>query len=290
MNINKFYLFVGLLLVLAALLAVAGVRKGTPNHVESVFLEKIDLVESRNELPEEANVKAALDKVMSYVKLDLAENAKELDATEDSLMLQLDAVFKTVTQQKVDGNREPLEFIRHTIREGKAASARTYYFLAALAALGAFIFLGGKAMNLQRKTKEKLISSAFFVTAVTSILILFLIMIFLFVEGLPIFDKVSVSDFLFGSGWYPTDEDDPEFGILPLIAGSFSVTALSSAIAIPLGVMTAIYMAEIASTRVREMVKPVIELLASLPSVVIGFFGMVVVAPFLQDAFGLATG
>lgn len=290
MKINKFYLFVGLLLIVAALLVVAGIRKGSPSHVEGVFLDKVDLVESRKELPEGANVKAALEKVLSYAKLNLVENAEELGVSEENLMLQLDGVFKTVTQQKVDPYKEPLEFIRDAVTESKASSARTYYFFAALFALAACAFLIGKAMNIQRKAKEKLISSAFLVTAATSILILFLIMIFLFIEGLPIFDVVSISDFLFGSGWYPTDEDDPEFGILPLIIGSFSVTALSSAIAIPLGVMTAIYMAEIASTRVREMVKPVIELLASLPSVVIGFFGMVVVAPFLQDSFGLATG
>ncbi|WP_078717911.1 phosphate ABC transporter permease subunit PstC [Paucidesulfovibrio gracilis] len=145
-------------------------------------------------------------------------------------------------------------------------------------------------MNLQRKTRDKLIQSVFFGTALTSIVVLGLIMVFLFLEGLPIFQKVDVMDFLFGYGWYPTDEDDPEFGIFPLIMGSLSVTALSSAIAIPLGVMTALYLAEIASLRVRNIVKPIIELLASLPSVVIGFFGMVVVAPFLQNSFDINTG
>jgi len=114
-------------------------------------------------------------------------------------------------------------------------------------------------------------------------------MIFLFMEGLPIFSKVSVGDFVFGKLWYPT-YDPPDFGILPLIVASVAVTAVSSFIAIPLGVMTAIYLAEIASSRMREIVKPVVELLAAIPSVVIGFFGMVVIAPHLQELLDIPTG
>ena len=126
-------------------------------------------------------------------------------------------------------------------------------------------------------------------TALVSIIALGLIMVYLFLEGLPIFQKVSVGDFIFGSSWYPTF-DPPEFGIFPLIVASLAVTALSSLIAIPLGVMTAVYLAEIATPRTRSVVKPLVELLAALPSVVIGFFGMVVVAPYLQDTFDLPTG
>jgi phosphate transport system permease protein len=96
-------------------------------------------------------------------------------------------------------------------------------------------------------------------------------------------------DFLFGHYWYPTDEP-PDFGILPLIAGSLSVTALSGLMAVPLGIMTAVYLAEIASPRVAEVVKPIVELMAAMPSVVIGFFGMVVVAPFIQDLFHIPVG
>ena len=144
-------------------------------------------------------------------------------------------------------------------------------------------------MAFSRKTKDDLIRNFLFLTALTSIVTLGLIMVYLFVEGLPIFKEVSVTDFLFGSLWYPTS-DPPDFGIFPLIVASLSVTALSSLMAIPLGVMTAIYLAEIASYRTRNFFKPVVELLAALPSVVIGFFGMVVVAPFLQETFDLATG
>ncbi|MFZ5426601.1 MAG: phosphate ABC transporter permease subunit PstC [Thermodesulfobacteriota bacterium] len=144
-------------------------------------------------------------------------------------------------------------------------------------------------MAISRKLKDDLIQKFFFLTALTSIVSLGLIMVYLFMEGAPIFRHVSVSDFLFGSYWYPTF-DPPEFGIFPLIAASLAVTAMSSLIAIPLGVMTAVYLAEIAGPRTRGIFKPVVELLAALPSVVIGFFGMVVVAPFLLDTFDLSTG
>lgn len=140
-----------------------------------------------------------------------------------------------------------------------------------------------------RQRKEKSIRLIFFLAASISILILSLIVVFLFMEGLPIFKEVSIGKFLFGREWYPTS-DPADFGILPLLIASIAVTVLSALVAIPLGVMTAIYLAEIASRRVRQIFKPIVELLAALPSVVIGFFGMVVVAPYLQQTFDLATG
>jgi phosphate transport system permease protein len=114
-------------------------------------------------------------------------------------------------------------------------------------------------------------------------------MLFLFAEGLPLFAGYKPLDFFFGTLWYPTAEP-PDFGVFPLIIGSVSVMLLATCIAVPLGVLTAAYLAEIAADGVRRIVKPFIELLAALPSVVIGFFGMVVVAPFLQQSFELSTG
>ena len=140
-----------------------------------------------------------------------------------------------------------------------------------------------------RRNREKLVRSGFFLIALASIVTLGLIVAFLFMEGLPIFGKASVKDFIFGKYWYPTS-DPPDFGIFPLIIASLAVTLTSSVISIPLGVLTALFLAETASQKVREIVKPVVELLAALPSVVIGFFGMVVVAPFLQNTFNIATG
>ena len=129
----------------------------------------------------------------------------------------------------------------------------------------------------------------FFTVASASIAVLTLIMLFLFTEGTPILEHVSFTDFIFGEYWYPTAEP-PEFGIFPLIIASLLVTILSGMVSIPLGIMTAVYLAEVARPKVGEIVKPVVELLAALPSVVIGFFGMVLVAPFLQDVFGIPTG
>ncbi|MDY6838956.1 MAG: phosphate ABC transporter permease subunit PstC [Thermodesulfobacteriota bacterium] len=144
-------------------------------------------------------------------------------------------------------------------------------------------------MATARRRKEQGIRVFFLGVALASITTLGLIVLFLFMEGLPIFREVSLQDFLFGRYWYPTD-DPGEFGIFALIVASVAVTLVSSAISIPLGVMTALYLAEIASSRLREWIKPIVELLAALPSVVIGFFGMVIVAPFLQEILDVATG
>lgn len=142
---------------------------------------------------------------------------------------------------------------------------------------------------MTRSFKELIIKRVFFLSASASILILALIVAFLFREGIPIFEHVPVRDFLFGSEWYPTFSP-PSFGIWPLIVGSFIVTFLSTLIAVPLGVLSAVYISEIAPPAIKEIAKPVIELLAGLPSVVLGFFGMVVLAPWLQDTFDLPTG
>jgi len=140
-----------------------------------------------------------------------------------------------------------------------------------------------------QETRERGMHVLFFSIAFVSIGILLMITLFLFMEGLPIFQKVPLKDFLFGIYWYPTS-DPPDFGIFPLIVGSISVTAFSAVISIPIGVATAIYLAEIATPKIREIFKPIVELLAALPSVVIGFFGMVIVAPFLQEVFDIPTG
>lgn len=144
-------------------------------------------------------------------------------------------------------------------------------------------------MSNIRQNRDRWIRRFFYCVALASITTLFLIAVFLFMEGLPIFSKVSLKGFIFGKYWYPTSEP-PDFGIFPLIMGSVGVTIVSAVMAVPLGVMTAVYLAEIASPGLREVVKPVVELLAALPSVVIGFFGMVLVAPFLQEVFDVATG
>ena len=142
---------------------------------------------------------------------------------------------------------------------------------------------------MTRYQKEIVIKNAFFVFSLISILILGMIVVFLFREGMPIFREVSLRDFLFGMEWYPT-YSPPSYGIWPLIVGSLIVTALSSLLAVPLGVLSAVYISEIAPTAIKEVLKTIIELLAGLPSVVLGFFGMVIAAPWLQETFDLPTG
>ena len=142
---------------------------------------------------------------------------------------------------------------------------------------------------MNRQTKEIIIKYIFFIFSLVSIIVLGLIVFSLFREGLPIFGKVSISNFLLGTEWYPTS-DPPLFGIFPLIVGSLIVTFFATLVAVPLGVLTAIYISEVAPKAVKEVLKSVIELLAGLPSVVLGFFGMVVVAPWLQNTFDLPTG
>lgn len=137
--------------------------------------------------------------------------------------------------------------------------------------------------------REKTIKHILHAVALVSLASLACIVGFLFMEGLPVLKYYSLTNFLFGDQWYPTS-DPPEFGIFPLIVGSLAVTAMAALLAVPLGVMTAAYLSELAGSTTRRLVKPVLELLAALPSVVVGFFGMVVVAPALQEYLGVDTG
>ncbi|MFC5271211.1 phosphate ABC transporter permease subunit PstC [Adhaeribacter terreus] len=102
--------------------------------------------------------------------------------------------------------------------------------------------------------------------------------------------NISVGDFLLGKEWYPTISPAVQMGVLPLILGTLWVSLGAILIALPLGLATSIYLAEIASKRVRNAMKPVIELLAGIPSVVYGFFGLVVLVPLIQKTFGLPVG
>ena len=133
------------------------------------------------------------------------------------------------------------------------------------------------------------IEKTFLVIGLSCVFILLLIMLFLFKEGLPLFKTVSPVDFILGTSWYPTSEN-PRYGVLPLIMASLSVTLLASLIAVPLSLAIAVYLSELATPLIREIIKPAVEVIASIPSVIIGFFGMVVVAPLLQEYFNLDTG
>lgn len=142
---------------------------------------------------------------------------------------------------------------------------------------------------INKNRRERMVEIGLTVLALTSPATLAGIVFYLFREGLPVFSQVTPLKFIFGTDWYPVG-DAPDFEIGSLIAGSLAVTVLSSLIAVPLGLATAAYLSEVASDKTRRIVKPFIELLAALPSVVIGFIGMVLVAPWLQNALGIATG
>ncbi len=134
--------------------------------------------------------------------------------------------------------------------------------------------------------KDKLITRIIQIAGFSSIIIVLMIFLFLLREGLPALYEVALSD-LFTTRWYPIED---YFGILPLFSGSLLVTIVSILIAIPFGVGTAVYIAEIAPRRVKEILKPMIEILAGIPSVVLGFIGIVFLSPTLRELLNLPTG
>ncbi|MBD3413563.1 MAG: phosphate ABC transporter permease subunit PstC [Candidatus Aminicenantes bacterium] len=139
------------------------------------------------------------------------------------------------------------------------------------------------------RIKEKIYKGIFSFLAFASLIFLVGITTTLFLEGLPVFKEVGFFDFIFGKSWYPTYEP-PEFGILPLILGSLWVTFGAVLFCVPIGVGSALFINELASKRVKAVLKPIIEILAGIPSIVYGFFGMVIVAPFIQRLLGLPVG
>ena len=143
-------------------------------------------------------------------------------------------------------------------------------------------------MILKRKKREGA-EIVLFLIAFSSLFFLIGIVVVLFAEGLPVFAHVSLSQFLLGRRWYPTSSP-PQFGALPLILGSLLVTAGGLLFAVPLGLFAGIFLAELCPPRGREILKPIVELLADIPSVVYGFFGVLVVAPFIRDFLSLSTG
>ncbi|MEN3184696.1 MAG: phosphate ABC transporter permease subunit PstC [Atribacterota bacterium] len=125
--------------------------------------------------------------------------------------------------------------------------------------------------------------------AFSSVAFILGIIFVLFIEGLPALSQISFFAFLFGKRWYPVSSP-PQFGLLPLLVGSLFVTLGGLAFAVPLGFLAAVFLAEICPRKAREAVKPVIEILAGIPSVVYGFFGVVFLAPSIQKIFQLPTG
>ena len=142
------------------------------------------------------------------------------------------------------------------------------------------------ATDSRRRWVEFAVEAFIRVVGLSSIGFVVLIFLFLMREGMPFFFEVPLGNLL-GTRWYPTFD---LFGMLPLILGSILVTVMAIVIALPLGVATAVFVREIAPNWAREFLKPMIEVLAGIPSVVLGFFGMTMVAPVVRETLGTPTG
>ena len=123
----------------------------------------------------------------------------------------------------------------------------------------------------------------FLAAACASIALVAMICFFLFANGLPTIGKIGVSDFLLGQKWRPNNDI---YGILPMIMGSLYVTLGACITGVPIGILTAVFMARFCPARIYKYLKPAVELLAGIPSVIYGFFGLVVMVPFIRDNFG----
>ena len=133
------------------------------------------------------------------------------------------------------------------------------------------------------KYKEKIMEIVFLLAACVSIIAVALICVFLFANGVPAMKEIGFADFLLGTEWRPGNDI---YGIFPMIVGSIYVTAGAIIIGVPIGLLTAVFMARYCPVRLYKIVKPAVELLAGIPSVVYGFFGMVVIVPLVRSNFG----
>jgi phosphate transport system permease protein len=145
------------------------------------------------------------------------------------------------------------------------------------------------ALRRRRRLGEKSVESVIFLAGILTIVILLGIIALLLKEGLPIFLDTPPWEFFFGTEWYPVSEP-PTFGITSFFVSTIWITLVATAISVPVGVACAAYLAEVAPARIRETVKPVIEILAGIPSVVMGFIGLMLLSPLVQSVFDLNTG
>lgn len=134
-----------------------------------------------------------------------------------------------------------------------------------------------------KKAKENIMKLVFLLCACVSILAVVLICVFLFANGFPAMGKIGVFKFLSGTSWKPTQEI---FGIFPMILGSIYVTAGAIIIGVPIGILCAVFMAKFCPKKLYRFLKPAVDLLAGIPSIIYGFFGLVVIVPIMQNLFG----
>lgn len=137
------------------------------------------------------------------------------------------------------------------------------------------------------KKREKIMEYVFLLAAVISIVAVALICIFLFANGIPAMKKIGFVEFLTGTKWKP---ENNKFGIFPMILGSIYVTGGALIIGVPVGVLTSVFMARFCPEGLYKLLKPVVNLLAGIPSIVYGFFGLVVLVPFIREHFKNSNG
>jgi phosphate transport system permease protein len=151
------------------------------------------------------------------------------------------------------------------------------------------LHLHPKGSFTKKSIKEKSVKTILFISAIFAVIVIFSIIFFLLRDAYPIFEKAGIWQFLVGMRWNPTGLP-PLYGALPLIVGTLLVTVGAMVIAIPLSLCSAIFIAEIATPRMKAIIKPAIELLAGIPSVVYGFFGLIVLTTWLRVSFNLPSG
>ena len=134
-----------------------------------------------------------------------------------------------------------------------------------------------------KNTKETIMKFVFLLAATVSIVAVILICVFLYASGIPAIGEIGIFDFLFGTQWRPAND---LYGILPMIVGSIYVTAGALVIGVPIGILTAVFMARFCPPWLYKIMKPATNLMAGIPSVVYGFFGLVILVPFVRDTFG----
>lgn len=169
-----------------------------------------------------------------------------------------------------------------------------------LSALSLFIVTKNiKATTKARDLIEDVLKGILILATLISILTTFGILFSIIFESLHFFQRESISGFLFGTQWNPDtaflagaarggeDVANAQFGAVPIFAGTFYITLIAMAVAVPIGLFSAIYMSEYASLKVRNIIKPTLEILAGIPTVVYGFFAAITVAPFIVDVFAL---
>ncbi len=136
---------------------------------------------------------------------------------------------------------------------------------------------------LKEKGKEKIFEAVFLAIATISILCVLVICVFLFGRGIPAISEIGAFDFLLGTDWRPTRETNPQFGILPMIVGSLYITFGAIVIGVPIGILTAVYVTKYCSKKLYKYLKPTLELMAGIPSIIYGFFGMTVMVPAVRN-------